>query len=128
MVAIAGSLSDVRAAEVKEIVFSGEQSSLAVSVKPGATLHVRLPARPAAGYVWRLKSVNQGVAVLLESRFASSGKPKDGPPLAGAPAEQLFVLKAEQAGTTEAVFVYGRPWEADKPPARTATLTIKVEP
>jgi inhibitor of cysteine peptidase len=128
MAAVAGSLSVVRAEDVKEIVFDGERNSLAVSVKPGATLHVRLPARPSAGYVWRLKSVDQNVAVLLESRFAASGKPKDGPPVAGAPAEQLFVLKAEQAGAAEAVFVYGRPWEADKPPARTATLTIKVEP
>ena len=117
MAAIAGSLSVVRAEDVKEIVFDGERTSLAVRVKPGAT-----------GYVWRLKSVDQNVAVLLESRFAASGKPKDGPPVAGAPAEQLFVLNAEQAGAAEAVFVYGRPWEADKPPARTATLTIKVEP
>jgi predicted secreted protein len=126
--AIAGPLSIVRAEEVKEIVFDGEQGALAVSVKPGATLHVRLPAQPAAGYVWRLKSVDQSVTVLLESRVVPSGKPTDGPPRAGAPAEQLFVLKAEQAGTTEAVFVYGRPWEADKPPARTASLHIKVGP
>jgi predicted secreted protein len=118
----------VHAEEVKDVVFDREQSSLAVSVKPGATLHMRLPALPGAGYVWRLKSADQSVAVLLESRVLSSARPKDGPPLAGAPAEQLFVLKAETAGQTEAVFVYGRPWEADKPPARTATLSITIAP
>ena len=49
MAAIAGSLSVVRAEDVKEIVFDGERNSLAVSVKPGATLHVRLPARAWGG-------------------------------------------------------------------------------
>ena len=68
------------------------------------------------------------MGLLGENPVAWGGTPNGGAPVAGAPAEQLFVLKAEQAGAAEAVFVYGRPWEADKPPARTATLTIKVEP
>ena len=52
--------------------------------------------------------------------------PKDGAPQAGAPADQLFVLRAQKAGETEAVFVYGRPWETENPPQRTATLNVKV--
>ncbi|HEU4475906.1 MAG TPA: protease inhibitor I42 family protein, partial [Methyloceanibacter sp.] len=62
------------------------------------------PGTARAGYVWRLKSADQSVVVLLESRALPSARPKDSPPLAGAPAEQLFVLKAETAGQTEAVF------------------------
>lgn len=112
--------------EVKEVVFSDEASSLSVDVAPGTVLHVRLRAMPSAGFSWRLLSADPSVLALQETRFERVGGKTDGPPKIGAPADQLFVLKAQDAGETQAVFVYARPWETDKPPARTATLNVKV--
>jgi predicted secreted protein len=113
--------------EVKEVVFEGEATSLSVGLQPGALLRVRLPARPAAGYSWRLLSADQSIVALLETSFVRpTDAPKEGPPQVGAPADQLFVMKAQKAGETEAVFVCGRPWETGKPPQRTVTLSVKV--
>lgn len=114
--------------EVREIVFEGEATSLSVSVAPGAVLHVRLQALPSAGFSWRLLSADPSVVALEETRFERGGGEKAIPPKVGTPTDQIFVLKAQAAGETKAVFVYARPWETDKPPARTATLSVKVGP
>lgn len=111
---------------VKEVVFEGEASSLSVNVAPGTVLHVRLRALPSAGFSWRLLTADPSVLRLEETRFERGAGKTDGPPKIGAPTDQLFVLRARDAGETEAVFVYARPWEKDKPPARTATLNVKV--
>lgn len=115
--------------DVKEITFEGETTSLSVDLQHGALLRVRLPALPSAGFSWRLRSADQSIVALVDTSFVRpSDMPKDGVPQVGAAADQLFVLKAQKAGQTEAVFVYGRLWETEKPPQRTATLSIKVGP
>jgi predicted secreted protein len=116
------------AQEVKEVVLGEEAAPLSVSLEPGSLLHVRLKALPSAGYVWRLLSANENVIVLEETRFEKGPGPAQGgePPPAGGPAEQIFVFKAQKQGETGAVFAYGRPWETDRPPKRTATLNVKV--
>ncbi len=114
--------------DVKEVTF-GEATSLSVGLQPGELLRVRLPALPSAGFSWRLLSADQSIVALVDTSFVRPADvPKDGTPQVGAPSDQLFVLKAQKAGETEAVFVYGRPWETEKPPQRTATVSVKVGP
>ncbi|HXG78010.1 MAG TPA: protease inhibitor I42 family protein [Methyloceanibacter sp.] len=112
--------------ETKEVVFEGEATSLSVSIAPGDVLHVKLAALPSAGFNWRLLSADPSVIVLEETRSEKSEGGTDRPPKIGGPASQLFIFKAHGEGETKAVFVYARPWEKDKPPARTATLNVKV--
>ena len=116
--------------DLKEVMFEGETTSLSVGLQPADLLRVRLPAQPSAGYSWRLLSADQSIVALVETSFVrpDADARKDSAPQVGAPADQLFVLKAQKAGETEAVFVYGRPWETEKPSQRTATLSIKVGP
>jgi len=111
---------------VKEVTFEGETNALSVSVAPGDVLHVKLAALPSAGFNWRLLSADPSVISLKETRFEKSEAGADRPPKIGVPANQLFVFEAQAEGETKAVFVYARPWEKDKPPARTAILTVRV--
>jgi predicted secreted protein len=127
--ALIGAGTMALAQDVKEIVFEDEATtSLSVEVAPGTVLHVRLRALPSAGFSWRLLAADPAVIVLEDTRFERAEGKTDGPPKVGVATDQLFVLKAQDAGETEAVFVYARPWETDKPPARTATLNVKVGP
>jgi predicted secreted protein len=41
---------------------------------------------------------------------------------------QVFAFKAEKTGGGAIGFLYGRPWEKDKPAAETFTLTVSVKP
>jgi predicted secreted protein len=125
-----GSCAVALGQDLKEVTFEGEANSLAVGLQPGELLRVRLQAQPSAGYSWRLLSADQSIVALVETSFVrpDADARKGSAPQVGAPAEQVFVLKAQTTGATEVVFVYGRPWETEKPPQRTARLSVKVGP
>ena len=112
-----------RGQDVIEVVF-GEDALRSVTAPRGATINVRLPAQPAAGYLWRLVASEQRIVAVVENSFEG---PRTATPRGGDPADHLFVLRAETPGRAELVFAYGRPWEQDRAPERTATLRIAVE-
>jgi inhibitor of cysteine peptidase len=89
----------------------------------GDMLEVRLPSNRTTGFGWQLAKYDK-------DKLKSQGKPeyeKPKKPLPGAGGVEVFRFTAEAAGKTELELVYKRPFEKDKPPARTYKLTVEIE-
>jgi inhibitor of cysteine peptidase len=94
-----------------------------VKLARGDTLEVRLPSNRTTGFSWQ-------VAKIEKDRLKSQGKPMyelPKKPLPGAGGVEVFRFTAEAAGKTELELIYKRPFEKDKPPAKTYKLTVEIE-
>lgn len=89
-----------------------------IVVAPGETFDVPLEATAAAGYVWQMADVEPGIVDLLGSDFELLSH------LAGAPAKQVFHLRALSPGQVTLRFSYGRPWESA--PAGERSVQVRV--
>ncbi len=89
-----------------------------IAVAPGETFDVSLEAAAAAGYVWQMAEVEPGIVDLLGSDFELSST------LAGAPAKQVFHLRAVSPGQVTLRFGYGRAWEPA--PASERSVQVRV--
>jgi predicted secreted protein len=90
-----------------------------IVIDPGQTFEVPFEATPAAGYVWRMTDEASGIVELLGSDFKLAGA------LPGAPATQVFQLRALSAGETTLVFHYGRSWEPS--PVKERSVKVRVQ-
>ena len=94
-----------------------------VKLARGDTLEVRLPSNRTTGFSWQ-------VAKIEKERLKAQGKPvyeRPKKPLPGAGGVEVFRFTAEAAGKSELELIYKRPFEKDKPPAKTYKLTVEIE-
>lgn len=95
-----------------------EQQTAAVSAVAGRELIVRIPSQPGTGYAWKMIG-NPELATLIDQ----SAEPAN-PSRPGAWETQVFRFHVNAAGTEILRWTYQRPWEKEKPPARTFALQI----
>ena len=100
-----------------------EGGTKAVSLAVGQKLAVMVAGNPSTGYQWELTGPVAGAALVQEGRGEFVAGATD---LVGAPGEYRFVFKAAGHGTTSISLKYVRPWEQNKPPAATATVSVTV--
>jgi inhibitor of cysteine peptidase len=91
------------------------------SVYVGELFRVRLPVQSGAGFTWSIESgaSESGIVNLVSRSVQTDQKAKP-----GAPAWEVFDLRANRAGETTVEFVYQRPWERNVPPAKRFSLTV----
>jgi inhibitor of cysteine peptidase len=88
-------------------------------------LVVSLDGNQTTGFRWMLTRNATPVLVQVgDAVYTARGA--DGR-LAGSGGVTTFRFKADQAGESQLVFSYRRPWEANIPPARTVRFDIRVE-
>lgn len=104
----------------KTIKIGAGQNGAIVQATLGDRIRVVLPVTSGTGYSWQLQPA--GKAALATDGLNTAA----GPARPGGPATQVFSLRAAVAGSQTLAFVYLRPWEAGKPPARSVTITINV--
>ncbi len=110
-------------AKDKTVTVTDKEEKGKVTVPKGGTLVVRLPITTGTGYTWEIAKNDA-------DRLKPTGKPTVERPdksVPGAKTAQVFRFGAAAAGTAELVLEYKRPFEKDKPPAKTYRLTVKVE-
>jgi inhibitor of cysteine peptidase len=94
-----------------------------VKLAKGDTLEVRLPSNRTTGFSWQIAKIDK-------DKLKSQGKPVYEAPkkgLIGAGGTEVFRFTAEAAGKSELELIYKRPFEKDKPPAKTYKLTVEIE-
>ncbi|MBI2907360.1 MAG: protease inhibitor I42 family protein [Chloroflexi bacterium] len=91
-----------------------------VTANVGDQFEIVLDANPSTGFSWAVGDWDESVLELKSSDFVPGGAL----PGAGGPAHWLFVAKGP--GRTLFTLEYRRPWETDKPPARTHTVYVSV--
>jgi inhibitor of cysteine peptidase len=105
---------------VTALMVGFEDAGREIVVEPGRKLTIQLPANHSEGYSWFLAPgegplVQQGEPFYTEDRSVG-----------GARGAEYWSFIGERAGPQRLHFEYRRPWEGDKPAARTLDYTISV--
>jgi inhibitor of cysteine peptidase len=127
LVLLAGSaaLADNEGAKDKDkaVTVTDKEDKGKVTVPRGGKLVVKLPITTGTGYTWVIAKSN---ADQLKPVGKSTIEKPD-KPVPGAKTIQVFRFDATAAGTSELTLEYKRPFEKDKPAAKTYKITVKVE-
>ena len=107
----------------KTVTVTLKENDKKVKLGKGDTLELKLEALPSAGYSWQVAKQN-------DKQLKLQGKPTYERPekkVIGAKVKQVFRFKAAAAGASDLELVYRRPFEKDKPPAKTFKLHVTIE-
>ncbi len=104
------------------LVATEKDNGKLVSVPKGVNFIVSLEITSGTGYGWTI--TKNGAPLLKLTGKPQIEKPKDSMP--GATQRQVFRFQAVDSGTANLELRYERPWETDKPPARTFTLKVNI--
>jgi len=122
MLAILGfafACADVACAQPRVIAIAEAQNGTTTTIGKDQILEIRLPTQAGTGYSWT-PAANPTVPLkLTRSDTTSADRP-------GGPQTQFFLLQPTNTGAGDVVINYSRPWEKDKPPARTFVLHVVV--
>ena len=103
-------------------VFSGSETPFAMKV--GDEFVLTLESNPSTGYLWRLAvKPDENTVKLVSSEYRAVPDANR----VGAGGNEVWTFLATGKGKAEISLIYVRPWEKDKPPARTARVIIIVE-
>ncbi len=101
------------------MIVTENQNGTTTTIARDQSLEIRLPAQAGTGYSWTLANPTAPLKLVRSDTAAAADRP-------GGPQTQLFVLQPTNTGAGDVVINYSRPWEKDKPPARTFVLHVVV--
>jgi inhibitor of cysteine peptidase len=101
------------------MIVTESQNGTTTTITKDQTLEIRLPAQAGTGYSWTLADPTAPLKLVRSDAASAADRP-------GGPQTQLFVMQPTNTGTGDVVINYNRPWEKDKPPARTFVLHVVV--
>jgi len=105
---------------VPALTISYQDAGRAVDLEAGRKLTIQLPANHSEGYRWFL-AASGGPLEQYGEPFYTEDRP-----VAGANGAEYWSFVGKGAGSEELRFEYRRPWEKDKPAARTLDYKINV--
>jgi predicted secreted protein len=96
------------------------QNGQQIELRQGQPLRVTLPEVRTAGFRWSLRTSSQQILTPL-------GDDSDATPATtGGAAQHHWNFRAAEAGTTELVFEYDRPWARAAQAARAFSVSVRV--
>jgi inhibitor of cysteine peptidase len=95
---------------------------------PNQVFQVTLAANPSAGYKWVLTKLPDEKVVKLVSSEYVAAKPEaaQGQAPVGAGGHEIWTFQAMGPGRVCIVLNYMRPWEKEKPAAKSRSLEVEV--
>ena len=93
-----------------------------VTVSPGDSFTIVLPANRSTGYGWQLAKPLDEMLRLVGSDYQSSSSSRD-----GAGGREVWRFVARQAGNSTIVLDYVRPWEQNRTAAKRAAFRVIVQ-
>jgi predicted secreted protein len=95
-----------------------------IELRAGETLRLRLAANRTTGYRWHASGVEDGyLSVPQPPEYVPD---QASPRVAGAGGIEVWQLRAQRPGTVVLRFDYRRPFEMQKPPAKTVSFTVHI--
>ena len=108
----------------KFVDVSEEGNGNTIHVLPGEMIRVKLRSNPSTGFSWALGPLEEGMLETSgESEFEADPH-REGE--AGYGGCEIWKFKAEQSGETEISLTYERPWEDDRPAAKSFKLHVVI--
>jgi predicted secreted protein len=111
--------ADVTCAQPRVVAIAEGQNGTTTTIGKDQILEIRLPAQAGTGYSWTLAANPTAPLKLSRSDTTSTDRP-------GGPQTHFFLLQPTNAGAGDVVINYSRPWEKEKPAARTFVLHVVV--
>ena len=93
-----------------------------VYVLPGEIIRVKLRSNPSTGFSWALGPIEEGFFEDKSEFIADPHREYE----AGYGGNTIWTFKAVRSGETEIPLIYARPWEDDRPAARTFNLHVVI--
>ena len=109
----------------KTVELTRDDSGKTVTVRPGATVRIKLKSNRTTGYSWALTGKLDEKVLKSEGNEYKVDEHPAG--MVGVGGSDVWTFRALAAGRTEIVLGYARPWEKDKEPAQAFKLTVVVE-
>lgn len=116
------------------VLISAADAGKTRQAEVGQIIAIDLKGNPTTGYGWAVESID-GQAVRQANEIIFHEPNKDVPPaetgekkIVGAGGIFHATFRAVKEGKATVKMVYSRPWEKDKEPAKTFTVTLDVKP
>lgn len=107
---------------------AAEDAGKAVETSVGKEFTVELEANHTTGYAWQLqKPVDESMVKAVSNDYQATPQAPGKVPMVGGGGKEVWTFKAVKAGKTTIDFKYVRSWEADKPPAKTASFQVVIK-
>jgi inhibitor of cysteine peptidase len=114
-----GAMGAVQGQE-RVVTISESQNGSTATIAKNQSLSILLSAQSGTGYSWALAGNPTAPLELVRSATVSAAEQPGGTQTQG------FLMRPTNVGAGDVVINYSRPWEKDKPPARTFTLHVVV--
>ena len=96
-----------------------------IHLRIGQALVIYLKSNPSTGFTWSIRSEEKLLSGLSEQPAYRAPDGKTG--LMGQGGTEIFHLVARGCGVSRLVFEYRRPFEKDRPAARTARFEVRID-
>jgi len=106
-----------------EVRLQANEAKRSVELSHGDKLVLRLDANPSTGHQWQVASMSGNVLDWVEGPSYLPSEPS----LIGSGGTASFGFQALRKGKASLELIYRRPWEEDKPPARTVVLKVRIK-
>ena len=107
---------------------AAEDAAKVVETTVGKQFTIELESNITTGYGWKLqKPVDGALVKSVGNEYQTTPQPPDKEPMVGVGGKEVWTFKALRPGKTTIDFKYVRPWEADKPPAETASFQVVIK-
>ena len=112
------------APQAEAIELTDDDNGKVVSMPMDAPMGVSLAGNPTTGYSWHVAKI-EGNTVEQVGKIEFQSRPHP-PGMVGAGGKFHATFKAAKPGASTVTLHYARPWEKDKPPAKTFRVTFQV--
>ena len=110
--------------ESNSVELSEADDGRTMRVPTGASVVIALEGNPTTGYSWKTAKIAGDVVKEVDKIKYRARAHRPG--MVGVGGTFLATLKAAKPGTTTVTLHYARPWEKDKPPEKTVSVTLRV--
>ena len=105
---------------------TSESNGKTIEVAVGSRFDLTLPENITIGYSWAVKGELSKLVQLVGEPEHKENKGAPGSKRLGSGGMVTFHFKAVGKGKAEITFVYRRPWEKDRPPAKSFKLKVEI--
>jgi inhibitor of cysteine peptidase len=110
--------------EPKTVTVTEKENGSKIKVSKGDTLVLKLAEQPGTAFGWKIVKNNEDV---LKPHGKPAVEKSDEKPKPGGKVTKVWEFKVESAGTSDLEMHLVRPFDKDKPPAKTFKLLVKAE-
>jgi inhibitor of cysteine peptidase len=108
------------AGKTTDVVVDSQSNGRVIRAAKGATVVVRLEAQLGTGYGWQIRQQAKNLQPIGEAEMEHGG----GGGITGGTDVQIFRFRVKSRAKGVLSMGYMQPWEKDKPPAKTFSVTI----